>query len=238
MGARTCACQSLNCPVQHSQMVRRSASKRLKTSSQAPSSCSCRVRARAHALSLTQGLTCVRSHADALRDMSATAREKHLETLEAAVFAWKKGNSIVSAEAGRRLRPRHVDLVTPRPFPIVAQRSFTNSSLGASLCSLVSLRAAHVCRPQSLRAAHVCRPQSAALRCIQRRRLAASGLRRTTRWRQTQRFLFSPSAWSVNLMQSSTVGKQQCCRRTGRRRQSAPTGGRLAGTRKGWSAGC
>ena len=47
--------------------------------------------------------------------MSATAREKHLETLEAAVFAWKKGNSTIAAESGRRLRPRLQNQVRPAP---------------------------------------------------------------------------------------------------------------------------
>ena len=42
----------------------------------------------------------VRPHADALRGMSPTAREKHLAMLEAAVFAWQKWNSIVATEAG------------------------------------------------------------------------------------------------------------------------------------------
>ena len=50
-------------------------------------------------------------YTDALRDMSASARSKHLEALEAAVKGWRKGLTLVEMEQGTRLRPRPKNLV-------------------------------------------------------------------------------------------------------------------------------
>ena len=60
---------------------------------------------------LALGLTCVAQVTDALRDMSASAREKHLAALEAAVTGWRKGLTLVEMEQGTRLRPRREELV-------------------------------------------------------------------------------------------------------------------------------
>jgi hypothetical protein len=66
----------------------------------------------AHTHSIHTRLNCVHSRADALREMSASAREKQLNALDAAVLGWRKGLGIVEMEEGRRFRPRPKELVS------------------------------------------------------------------------------------------------------------------------------